>query len=112
VLKIKNYHHLTQTDQNLNYNMNLQENIHRIKEMMFESKNWGNSNKKLEKTFKFKDFNDAIGFVNKVAKISETQNHHPDIEIKYNKVKLSITDHEKGEVSDKCYKLVKAIDKL
>ena len=112
MLKIKNYHHLTQTDHNLNYNMNLQENIHRIKEMMFESKDWGNSNKKLEKTFKFKDFNDAIGFVNKVAKIAEEQDHHPDIIIKYNEVKISITDHEKGGVSDKCHKLVKAIDKL
>jgi len=94
--------------------MNLQENIHRIKEMMdmTESKDWSESNQKLEKTFKFKDFNDAIDFVNKIGKIAETQNHHPDIEIKYNKVKLSITDHEKGEVSDKCHKLVKAIDNM
>jgi len=89
--------------------MNLQETIKRI---LKESKNWGNSNKKLERTFKFKDFNESIDFVNKVAKIAETQNHHPDIEIKYDKVKLSITDHEKGEISDKCYKLVKAIDKI
>jgi 4a-hydroxytetrahydrobiopterin dehydratase len=92
--------------------MNLQENIHRIKEMMFESKNWGNSNKKLERTFKFKDFNESIDFVNKVSKIAEKQNHHPDIKINYNKVKLSITDHEKGGVSEKCHKLVKAIDKI
>jgi 4a-hydroxytetrahydrobiopterin dehydratase len=92
--------------------MNLHEDIQRIREMMFESKNWGNSNKKLERTFKFKDFNESINFVNKVAKIAETQNHHPDIEINYNKVKISITDHEKGGVSDKCHKLVKDIDKL
>ena len=92
--------------------MNLQEDIQRIKEMMFESKNWGNSNKKLERTFKFKDFNESINFVNKVAKIVETQNHHPDIEINYDEVKISITDHEKGSVSEKCHKLVKVIDKL
>jgi 4a-hydroxytetrahydrobiopterin dehydratase len=94
--------------------MNLQENIQRIREMMImnESKNWGSSNQKLKKTFKFKDFNDAIDFVNKVAKISEQQNHHPDIEIKYNKVNISITDHEKGGVSEKCYKFVKSVDKL
>ena len=93
--------------------MKLQETIKRIlKETIVESKNWGNSNEKLERTFKFKDFNDAIDFVNKVAKIAETQNHHPDIEIKYDKVKLSITDHEKGEVSDKCHKLVKSIDDM
>ena len=94
--------------------MRLQENIKRVlKEMaigMNESKGWGDSNQKLERTFKFKDFNGAIDFVNKVSKIAEKQNHHPDIEIKYNKVKVSITDHEKGGVSEKCHKLVKAID--
>ena len=93
--------------------MNLQETIKRIlKETIVESKNWGNSNKKLERTFKFKDFNESIDFVNKVAKIAEEQDHHPDIIIKYNEVKISITDHEKGGVSEKCYKFVKSIDKL
>jgi 4a-hydroxytetrahydrobiopterin dehydratase len=93
--------------------MNLHEIIKRtLKETIIESNNWGDSNKKLERTFKFKDFNESINFVNKVAKIAESQNHHPDIEINYNKVKISITDHEKGEVSEKCYKLVKDIDKL
>ena len=94
--------------------MNLQENIQRIIEMINknESKGWGDSDQKLEKTFKFKDFNESIEFVNKVAKIAEQQNHHPDITIKYGKVKISITDHEKGGVSEKCRKLVKSIDKL
>jgi 4a-hydroxytetrahydrobiopterin dehydratase len=93
--------------------MNLQEHIRKIlEETIIESKGWGNSNKKLERTFKFKDFNESIDFVNKVAKIAETQNHHPDIEINYNKVKISITDHEKGEVSEKCHELVNAIDDM
>ena len=96
--------------------MNLQENIKRVlKEMaigMNESKGWGDSNQKLERTFKFKDFNESIDFVNKVAKIAETQNHHPDIEIKYDKVKISITEHEKGGVSEKCHKFVKSIDDM
>lgn len=93
--------------------MDLQENIHRIlREMINESKGWGDSKQKLERTFKFKDFNSSIDFVNKVAKIAETQNHHPDIEIKYNKVKISITDHEKGGVTEKCHRLVSAIDDM
>ena len=93
--------------------MNLQEHIRKVlKETIIESKSWSNSNKKLERTFKFKDFNESIDFVNKVSKISEKQNHHPDIEIKYNKVKISITDHEKGGVSKKCHELVKAIDDM
>ena len=93
--------------------MNLQEHIRKVlMETVIDSKGWGDSNQKLERTFKFKDFNGSIDFVNKVAKIAETQNHHPDIEIKYNKVKVSITDHEKGGVSEKCHRLVKSIDKL
>ena len=94
--------------------MNLQENIQRIKQVMIinESKGWNESKKKLERTFKFKSFDESISFVNKVAKIAEKQMHHPDIEINYDKVKISITDHEKGGVSEKCHKLVKSIDKL
>jgi 4a-hydroxytetrahydrobiopterin dehydratase len=93
--------------------MNLQEHIRRIiRETVNEPKGWGNSKQKLEKTFKFKDFNESIDFVNKVAKIAEKQNHHPDIKINYNKVKISITDHEKGGVSEKCHRLVKDIDKI
>ena len=93
--------------------MNSQEQISRIlKGTIVESKNWGDSDEKLERTFKFKDFNESMDFVNKVAKIAEEQQNHPDIEIKYDNVKISITDHEKGGVSDKCHKLVKSIDKI
>jgi len=92
--------------------MNLRENIRRVLMVISESKDWGNSKEKLEKTFKFEDFNDSIDFVNKVAKIAEQQNHHPDITIKYDKVKISITDHEKGGVTEKCHKLVKSINEI
>jgi 4a-hydroxytetrahydrobiopterin dehydratase len=94
--------------------MNLQENIQRIKEVMTlnESEGWVGSKKKLERTFEFESFEESIDFVNKVAKIAEKQAHHPDITINYNKVKISITDHEKGGVSEKCHKLVKSIDKI
>ena len=93
--------------------MNIQESVRKVlREMVNESKGWGDSKQKLERTFKFKDFNGSIDFVNKVAKIAETQNHHPDIKINYNKVKVSITDHEKGGVSKKCHKLVKSIDDM
>ena len=83
-----------------------------LKVIKENNKGWNNSNSKLEKSFKFKDFKEAMNFVNKVAKIAESQNHHPEINIDYNKVKLSIFDHEKGEVSDKCHKFVGAVDEL
>ena len=75
-------------------------------------KGWGNSTEKLSKEFKFADFEKAMSFVNKVAKVAELQNHHPDVQINYNKVRISISDHDKGRVSEKCHKFVKAVDDL
>jgi 4a-hydroxytetrahydrobiopterin dehydratase len=96
--------------------MNIQENIRQaLMEMEMDvnaSKGWGDSKQKLEKTFKFEEFNDSIDFVNKVAKIAEKQNHHPNITINYNKVKISITDHENGGVTDKCRRFVKSVNEL
>ena len=88
--------------------MNLQENIQRIKDVMLTEE----SKKELTRQFKFSDYKDTLDFVNKVAKIAEEQNHHPDITFGYNTVKVSITDHEKGGVSDKCHKFMKEVDKL
>lgn len=90
--------------------MNLQETIKRLLEE--SNLGWKNSSNKLSKTFKFNSFNDSIDFVNKVAKIANKQNHHPDMVIKFDKVTISITDHEKGGVSEKCHKFVKAVNEL
>ena len=89
--------------------MNLQEDIQRIKEVMLVTEE---SKKELTRQFKFSDYKETLDFVNKVAKIAEKQNHHPDITFGYNSVKVSITDHEKGGVSDKCHKFMKEVDKL
>ena len=88
--------------------MNLQENIQRIKDVMLTEE----SKKELTRQFKFSDYKETLDFVNKVAKIAEKQNHHPDITFGYNTAKVSITDHEKGGVSDKCHKFMKEVDKL
>lgn len=50
-------------------------------------------NKKIEKEFKFKDFKEAMKFVNKVADLANEQGHHPDIAIFYNKVKIDLSTH-------------------
>lgn len=91
--------------------MNLQEQILRIQEMM-TPKGWGDSHKQLSKDFKFSNFEEAINFINKIAKIAEKQNHHPKITIDYNKVNVSITDHDKGGVSEKCHKFVDAVNRI
>ena len=89
--------------------MNLQENIQRIKEVMLVNEE---SKKELTRQFKFSDYEETMDFVNKVAKIAQKQNHHPDITFGYDTVRVSITDHEKGGVSEKCHKFMKEVDKI
>ena len=56
--------------------------------------------KKISKEYKFKDFIGAINFVNNVAEIAESEGHHPDIKINYNKVLLELWTHAIGGLSE------------
>lgn len=51
-------------------------------------------NKKIKREFKFKDFKEAMVFVNKVADLAEAQGHHPDISIYYSKVVIELWTHK------------------
>ncbi len=62
--------------------------------------------------FKFSDFKTALAFVNKVGAVAEQMNHHPDIELGWGRVKVSLTTHSKGNVTDKDRELAKKIDGL
>ena len=73
---------------------------------------WEEIDKRLIRTFYFNDYDEVIVFVTKVMSIAKKQNHHPDIIVHYDNVKLSITDHEKEGVSDKCHKFALAVDKI
>jgi len=73
---------------------------------------WKEINGKLVKTYKFEDYDDVIDFVNKVANIAKKQNHHPDMLVKYNTVKLTMFDHEANDITEKCFKFTNAVDKL
>jgi 4a-hydroxytetrahydrobiopterin dehydratase len=73
---------------------------------------WEELDKRLIRTFYFNDYDEVIVFVNKVMLIAKKQNHHPDIIVHYDNVKLSITDHEEEGVSDKCHKFALAVDKI
>jgi len=73
---------------------------------------WAIQNELLVKEFVFSTFQDAINFVNAVAKIADEADHHPDIFISYNKVKISLITHDLGEISEKDYSLAKAIEIL
>ena len=63
--------------------------------------------------FKFKDFAEAMAFVNRVAEIAEQRNHHPDILVHgWNNVRLTLSTHSKGGVTDADHALAEQIDAL
>ena len=66
--------------------------------------------KKISKEFKFKDFIGAINFVERVADVAEGEGHHPNIEIDYNKVKLTLWTHSIGGLSENDFILAAKID--
>lgn len=73
---------------------------------------WSENKNKLEKTFQFNEYQDVITFVNQVMQIANNQNHHPEISVHYNFVKIFITDYEKGGVSEKCHRFVNEVDSI
>lgn len=74
---------------------------------------WKEENNKLKKTFEFKDFKEAFGFMTKVAIVAEKMNHHPNWSNVYNKVSFELNTHDAGDkVTEKDHSLAKEIDKL
>ena len=65
---------------------------------------------RLRRKFKFKDFIDAFGFMTKVAIISESMIHHPELKNVYSEVSIELTTHDLGGISQLDLKLVQAID--
>jgi pterin-4a-carbinolamine dehydratase len=68
--------------------------------------------KKLRKQFKFPKFMDAINFVNQVAQIAESEKHHPDIYIFYNKVQIDLYTHAVGGLSENDFILAAKINQI
>jgi 4a-hydroxytetrahydrobiopterin dehydratase len=65
----------------------------------------------LVRTYKFEDFVAALGFVNRVAVLAEKAGHHPDIDIRYNKVRLALVTHDAGGLTGKDFDLAAQADK-
>jgi 4a-hydroxytetrahydrobiopterin dehydratase len=74
--------------------------------------NWTLKGSVIARRFRFADFTGAIRFVNRVARLAEAANHHPDIAVSYNKVRLALTTHDEGGLTMKDFKLAGKINKL
>jgi 4a-hydroxytetrahydrobiopterin dehydratase len=73
---------------------------------------WQIEDGELTRTFSFKDFLAALAFVNRVGERAEAAGHHPDIDIRYNRVRLSLVSHDAGGLTEKDFDLAAAADRL
>jgi len=74
---------------------------------------WTFKENQIGKEFQFKDFREALNFVNQVGAISEELNHHPDIFLhSWNKVNITVSTHDKGGVTENDFQLAKKINEL
>jgi 4a-hydroxytetrahydrobiopterin dehydratase len=73
---------------------------------------YNESIKSLQKEFPFKSYLKNIGFVNAVAWIANKENHHPDLEVSFNRCKITLTTHDAGGVSEKDFSVASLIDSL
>ena len=83
-----------------------------IKTALGAVKDWKKESPAITRTYQFKDFNGSMDFVNKIARVAEEANHHPDIDIRWNKVTLTLATHSEGGLTQKDFDLAKKIDAL
>ncbi len=74
--------------------------------------NWSYMDNAIEKNYSFKNFAEALAFINKVGVIAEKMNHHPELFNVYNKVKLRLTTHDAHGITQKDFDLAAAVDAL
>jgi 4a-hydroxytetrahydrobiopterin dehydratase len=73
---------------------------------------WTREGKEIRKTFDLKDFARSMGFVASVALLAEKANHHPDIDIRWSRVSLTLSTHSSGGLTEKDFSLAAKIDEL
>lgn len=84
-----------------------------IKKKLSSLSGWVQEEKQIAKEFQFKDFAEALTFVNKLGEEAEKMNHHPDIFIhSWNKVKTTISTHSEGGITEKDFQLAQKIEEL
>lgn len=84
-----------------------------IQSKLSELANWARNGNIIEREFKFPDFASAVGMINAIAIVAEKSDHHPDILLfGWNNLKIMISTHDKGGITQLDFDLAKKIDKL
>ena len=85
-------------------------NTESIRDWLASHKGWKRQANKLTKDFEFPSFRDSIVFVNRVASVADSHNHHPDIDVRYSTVTVAVTTHDAGGITTKDFALAEQID--
>jgi 4a-hydroxytetrahydrobiopterin dehydratase len=83
-----------------------------VQERLRSLPQWKLEGEEIVREFSFADFVAAMAFVNRVAEQAEKAGHHPDIDIRYNKVRLALVTHDKGGLTEQDMKLATIADTL
>jgi 4a-hydroxytetrahydrobiopterin dehydratase len=73
---------------------------------------WEREGDAIRKSFKREDFKDSVNFVNRLTPVAEGMNHHPDLQISWDTVTVSITTHSEGGLTENDFELASRIDAL
>jgi len=84
----------------------------RVQEGLRSLPRWKLEGEEIVRQCEFADFAAAMVFVNQVAEKAEKAGHHPDIDIRYNRVRLALVSHDQGGVTERDLKMAQAIDSL
>jgi len=87
-------------------------NEDQIKTRLAALRGWQRKGLEISKLVEHKNFVKAMGFVSSVALLAEKANHHPDIDIRWNKVFLTLSTHSAGGLTEKDFALAEEIDQL
>jgi 4a-hydroxytetrahydrobiopterin dehydratase len=83
-----------------------------IREAIQELPGWVDQDGRLTKTFTHSSFPEAIVFVNAVAHIAELANHHPDIDVRYSNITLSLVTHDEGGITPRDVALARQVEAI
>jgi 4a-hydroxytetrahydrobiopterin dehydratase len=83
-----------------------------IKQTLGSLPGWQQQGKAIQRVFEFPDFKAAMEFVNKIAEAAEQANHHPDIDIRYNKVTMALVSHDSGGVTPRDVRMAQKINEI
>ena len=73
---------------------------------------WERTGDAISKRYQLDDFKGSVDFVNRLLPEAEGMNHHPDLEISWNKVTVTVTTHSEGGLTDNDFELAKRIDSI